>query len=59
MQSKYIKTHKQEIPSIGRNVLEIFCVSLHAEFLSNVYKKYQVASSCIKKIRTSNFKVLL
>ena len=44
VQSKYTKIFKKEIPSIGRNVLEFFCVSLYTEFLSDLYKKFQVAS---------------
>ena len=33
-----------EIPSVGRNVIEFFCVPLYAEFLSDLYKKFQVAA---------------
>ena len=29
---------------MGRNVLEFFCVPLYAEFLSDLYEKFQVAS---------------
>ena len=44
-QSKYTKIHKQEIPTIGHNVFEFFCVCLYTEFLSDLYKKFQVAST--------------
>ena len=27
----------------GLNVLELFCVTLYTDFLSNLYKKFQVA----------------
>ena len=37
---------QQEIPSIGFNVLEFFSVPLYKEFLSDLYKKFQVASVC-------------
>ena len=44
VQSKYTKKSIHEIPSIGRNVLELFCVPLHTEFSSDLYKKFQAAS---------------
>ena len=44
-QSNYAKIHLQDFPSIGRNVLKFFCVLLYAEFLCNLYKKFQVAST--------------
>ena len=44
MQSKYAKIQLQEIPTIGFNALEFFFVSLHTEFLSHLYKMFQVAS---------------
>ena len=44
VQSKYAKIQQQEISSIDANVLEFFCVSLHTEFLSDLYKKFQVIS---------------
>ena len=40
MQSKYIKMHLQEIPSIG--VLEFFCAPLYTDNLSDFHKKIQV-----------------
>ena len=43
-QSKYAKIHYHEIPFIGLNVLEFFCVLLYIEFLFDLYKKFQVAS---------------
>ena len=46
--SKYTKIHKQEIPSLGYNVLEFFCVLLHTEFLSNIYKEFHVAFSNVE-----------
>ena len=42
-QSKYTKIHYHEIPFIGLNVLEFFCVPLYTEFLSNLYQKFQIA----------------
>ena len=35
---------QQEIMFIDRNVLEFFCVPLYTEFLSDLHKKFQVAS---------------
>ena len=43
-QSKYKKIHYREISSIGLSVLEFFCVPLYTEFLSDLYKNFQVAS---------------
>ena len=43
--SKYTKINKQDIPSIGRNVLEFFCVRMQTEFLADFHEKYQVAST--------------
>ena len=42
VQSKYAKIQLQEIPSIGLNLLEFFCAALYAQFLSDIYKKFQV-----------------
>ena len=44
MQSKDIKIQLQEIPSMGRNVLEFFCVPLYTDYLSHLHKKFQAAS---------------
>ena len=44
-QSKYTNIHQQENPSIGCNALQFFCVPLYTEFLSDLYKKFQVAST--------------
>ena len=45
MQYKYIKMHIK-ILSIGRNVFELFCVTLYTDYLSDLYKKkLQVAST--------------
>ena len=43
-QSKCTEIHWHEIPSIGRNALEILCVPLFTEFLPDLYKMFQVAS---------------
>ena len=43
-QFKYAKIHYHEIPSIGLNLLEFFCVLLYTEFLSDLHKKFQIAS---------------
>ena len=32
------------MPSIGHNVLEFFCVPMHIEFSTDLYKRFQVAS---------------
>ena len=45
MQSKYTEMHQQEIPSIGRNVLEFFVCPLYTEFLSDFHEKFQVTST--------------
>ena len=44
VKSKYPKMHQQEILSIDHNVLEFFWVSLNTEFLTDLYKKFQVVS---------------
>ena len=41
VQSKCAKMKWQEVPSIGRTVLEIFCELLHSEFLSDLPEKFQ------------------
>ena len=40
----------QEIPSIARNVLELFCVPLYREVLSDLHKKFQVAPTYDTKV---------
>ena len=45
VKSKYIKIHQQGIPSIGCNLLEFFCMHLHTDYLSDLYKKLLVAST--------------
>ena len=45
VQSKYIKMHQQKSLSIlGRNVLHFFWVLLYIDYLSNLHKKFKVAS---------------
>ena len=44
-QSECAKIQKQEIPSTGHNVLYFFCAPLYVEYLSDLHKKFQVASS--------------
>ena len=44
VQSKYANIQLEEIPTIGLNVLEFFCVSLCTEFLPDLYKRFRVAS---------------
>ena len=39
VQSNYAKIQQQEIPSLSRKVLDLFCVFLCSEFLSDLYKK--------------------
>ena len=41
--SKYIKMNKQKISPIDRYALELFCVAMYTNFLSNLYRKFQVA----------------
>ena len=43
-QSKYTKISLQEITSICPKLLELFYVPLYTEFLSNLYKNFQIAS---------------
>ena len=42
MQSTYSKLHEQEIPSIGCNALEMFCMPLYTDYLFNLHTKFQV-----------------
>ena len=44
LQSKYTKMHRQEIPSLSHNVLQLFYVSLWSGYLSDLHKKFQEAS---------------
>ena len=37
------ETHKENNPSLGRNIFEFFCVSLCTEFFFDLYKNFQVA----------------
>ena len=43
--SKYTKLNYQKTPSLSRNVIEIFCVSLYTDYLSIFHKTFQVAST--------------
>ena len=45
MLSKCNKFHLKKIPPIGRNLLELFCMPQYTEFLSDLYKKFQVVST--------------
>ena len=36
--------HQEKIPSIGYNVLELFCVLLYTDYVSDLHKKFQVVS---------------
>ena len=45
VQCKCTKMNKQEIPSIGRNILEFFRVSLNTDHSSNLYEKFQAVST--------------
>ena len=54
MQSKYVKTRKQEIPSNDRKVFELFCLPLHATYLSNLLKRIDVASTCDTNVEYQN-----
>ena len=45
VRSKCNKMHYEDIPLMHRNVLEFFYVPLYTEFLSGLYKKFQVASA--------------
>ena len=44
VQAKYTKMLKQDTPSIGRNVLEFFCMPLFTDCLFEIHEKFQVAS---------------
>ena len=35
--------HYQEIPYIGHDILELFCVTLYPGYLADFHKKFQVA----------------
>ena len=45
LQPKYTKMQQQEILFIGRNVLEFFCVPLHADFLSYLHEKFHIVTT--------------
>ena len=45
VQAKYTKMLKQDTPSIGRNVLEFFCMPLYIEVLFDFNKKFQISST--------------
>ena len=44
IQSKCIKIQCQKNSSLGRDVLELFCIHLYTEYLSDLFKKFQIAS---------------
>ena len=44
LQSKNIKMQLQEIPHIDHNVLELFCILLYTDYLSDFQKKKVIAS---------------
>ena len=44
MRSNYIEMHSQEILFLHYNVLQFFCVPLKTDCLSDLHKKFQVAS---------------
>ena len=41
---KYTKMHQQEIPSISRITLVLFCVPLYTNYFSDLHKQFRVAS---------------
>ena len=43
VQFKCTKMHKEEIPSIGSNILKFLCVPLYTYFLSVLHKEFRVA----------------
>ena len=44
LQSNHIKMNLQEIPSVGRNELEFFCVPLYTDYLRDLHKKFSEES---------------
>ena len=38
--------HQEKIPSIGYNVLELFCVLLCTDSMSDLHNMFEVASAC-------------
>ena len=50
VQSKYIKMYEQQISFVGRNVLEFFCVPMYTDYLSDLLKKFHLASTCNKNV---------
>ena len=49
--SKYIEMHQQEIPSIGRKVLELFRVFLYTDYFIDRRKKFQVTFAYDGKVK--------
>ena len=58
VQPKCTKMNYQDIPSIGRNGLEFFCVPLYTEFLFDLYKMFQIASVYDKNTKLENSAVI-
>ena len=57
MQSTFTKISYQEISSIGRNLLEFFCITLYIEFMSDLHEKSKVALHTMQ-CRIPNLKFL-
>ena len=58
LQSKYSKMKKQQIPPIGRNVLEIFCSHMYTGFLSNLHEKFHLHVLQMQNIKFEVFAVI-
>ena len=50
VQPKCAKIQLQETFSAGLNALKFFCLPLYTEFLSDLYKKFQVAFTHNKNV---------
>ena len=59
VQSLYFKMNQQEIPSIPSNVLEIFSVPLYTDYLADLQKKFQEASTYDTNVECQIWEFLL
>ena len=50
VQVKYIEIHQQESLFTGWNVLEVFCVPLYTDYMSDLHKKLKVLFTCGKNV---------
>ena len=60
MQSRYTKKLKKIIPSINQRAIEIFCVPLYTDYLSDLHnKKFQLTSRYEYRINEMYIKFLI